>query len=111
MDLRHYQHLAGRTIPDDQDTKTLLANSALGLCGEAGEVGNLIKKVVFHKHPLTEEQRHWMLEEVGDCLWYLASICTALQANLSEVGMDNIAKLKARYPQGFTVDCSINRVV
>ena len=73
----------------------------------SGEVVDLIKKHLFQGHPLSREK---MLEEAGDVAWYLAYLCTALDADLSDVMQANIDKLAIRYPEGFTELASMERV-
>ena len=106
MTLAEYQALAARTLgprtPDQQ-----LANAALGLAGEAGEVADMMKKHLFHQHPLDREA---IVKELGDCLWYVAAMATALDVDLDEVGARNIEKLRRRYPEGFSIERSLNRV-
>ncbi len=106
MTLNDYQELARRTLgprPEDQQ----LANAALGLSGEAGEVADMMKKHLFHAHPL---DRDAMVKELGDCMWYVAAMATALGVELDEIGERNIAKLRKRYPEGFSAERSLNRV-
>jgi len=110
MNFGDYQNLASRTMAQEEPVDRAMANFALGLCGEAGELGNKIKKVVFHGHELTDEAKAEILEEIGDCLWYLASVCTMFGESLGVVAIDNIKKLAKRYPDGFSTQNSINRV-
>ena len=105
MDLNEYQTLAARTMgprPPEQQ----LANAALGLAGEAGEVADMMKKHLFHAHPLDREA---LVKELGDCLWYVAGLASALGIELDEIGRRNIEKLRKRYPEGFSVERSLNR--
>jgi NTP pyrophosphatase (non-canonical NTP hydrolase) len=71
---------------------------ALGLCGEAGEVAEQVKKHFFHGHEL--DKRH-MIEELGDVAWYLAVLCDAIGSDLDTVMEENLKKLEQRYPEGF----------
>ncbi len=87
--------------------KEVLTNCALGLAGESGEVGDIIKKHLFHGHPLDEEK---LIKELGDVCYYLAWMCNALGTTLSVVMEENINKLRKRYPEGFSEEASINRV-
>lgn len=48
-------------------------------------------------------------KELGDCLWMIAEICTALDIDLDGVMQLNIDKLKARYPDGFNAEKSLHR--
>jgi NTP pyrophosphatase (non-canonical NTP hydrolase) len=78
----------------------------MGLCGESGEVIDILKKHIFHGHELDREH---LLEELGDVAWYLNEAAYALDSSLEEIFDRNIAKLKKRYPQGFDKERSINR--
>lgn len=100
-----YQKLAQRT----SNTKTpsdKIENGLMGLNGEAGECIDILKKHLFQGHELDEEK---LIDEVGDCLWYIAEIATGLGIELQEIAEHNIAKLRARYPYGFDRERSINR--
>lgn len=77
---------------------TNLLNHILGLCGEVGEVAELIKKDLYHSRPIPEGK---MLDELGDVLWYLTALATDFDLNLSDIAQHNIDKLRARYPDGF----------
>ena len=107
MDFDEYQQLALRTKNNQHLFGSLgLAVAALGLSGEAGETADYIKKVVGHAHEL---DRDHVAKEIGDVLWYCASLCDELNLSLEEVAAMNIAKLKSRYPEGFTSSDSIER--
>lgn len=83
-----------------------LLNGCLGLAGEAGEFGDMVKKFIFHEKPLDFEH---LEKELGDVLWYVALICDAMGWDLESIMETNIAKLKARYPEGFSVERANNR--
>lgn len=85
----------------------LLCSLALGVSGEGGEVADMIKKHVFHGHPLDCDK---LVKEIGDTLWYLGQLSQAVGWPLSLVAEMNIEKLKKRYPNGFTKQDSIARV-
>jgi NTP pyrophosphatase (non-canonical NTP hydrolase) len=106
MELNQYQQLALRTAGHREDAQKTLTNTALGLAGESGEVADLIKKALFHGHPLDREA---LYKELGDVLWYLAVMADALGYNLGEIAQANVDKLRARYPEGFSEERSINR--
>ena len=78
----------------------------MGLCGEAGEVIDLVKKHCFQGHPLDKSR---IAKELGDVAWYLAESAAAIGMPLEDILSGNIEKLKARYPEGFVKDKSINR--
>ena len=106
MELNQYQQLALRTAGHRQDTQKTLTNTALGLAGESGEVADIIKKTFYHGHALDREA---LYKELGDVLWYLAVMADALGYNLDEIAQANVDKLRARYPEGFSEERSINR--
>ncbi len=76
---------------------------ALGLTGEAGEVADLLKKGFGHGHGVDHDK---IRKELGDVLWYIGALSRAFGLTLDEVAQANVAKLKARYPDGFTVEAS-----
>lgn len=109
MDLDEYQRLAHRTSNfngPELGAPRHLTMAALGLTGEAGEAADIVKKVVFHGHTLDREK---LAKEVGDVLWYIAEMATALELPLSEIAAGNIAKLRLRYPSGFSSEASVER--
>lgn len=71
-----------------------LLDWTLGLSGEAGEVGDVIKHHVFHGEQL---DKMILAKELGDVLWYVAAICTETGIDLSAVAELNSAKLAFRY--------------
>ncbi|MCI7156978.1 MAG: nucleoside triphosphate pyrophosphohydrolase family protein [Solobacterium sp.] len=106
MDVDKYQELAMRTLNPEIDKKELILNASMGLCGESGEVIDLVKKHLFQGHDLDDEK---LIKELGDVAWYLAEAATALNVNLSEILEKNIKKLENRFPDGFNSNRSINR--
>jgi NTP pyrophosphatase (non-canonical NTP hydrolase) len=110
MSFNKYQQLAEKTAargPSDT-TEQRFINFGFGLMGETGEVVDCLKKILFHGHDL-EDNREKLKHELGDCLWYIATIATTAGISLDEVAKANIEKLKARYPEGFSEERSINR--
>ncbi len=98
-----YQTLALTTLnPKTREhTDRMLVNGALGLAGEAGEVADLLKKAFYHDQGLTQAINNKLIIELGDVLWYVALLAQALGVTIDEIMQLNIAKLKARYPEGF----------
>ncbi len=112
MGPNEYQELAGRTLLASPDTtyspdEIMWVWNATGLAGEAGEVVDHIKKVVFHRHALDRDK---MKKELGDTLWYLTALCTKFGFSLEDVMQANIEKLKKRYPNGYNSEDSISRM-
>jgi NTP pyrophosphatase (non-canonical NTP hydrolase) len=74
-----------------------LLTGALGLGGEAGEVLDHVKKVIFHNKDLTDERRLDIMKELGDVFWYFLQLCIALEINFSDIVEMNEKKLLARH--------------
>lgn len=88
----------------------LLLTGAVGLNSEAGELIEIVKKLLFQGKPLTEENVFHMKRELGDIMWYWINSCRALGLDPNEVIAENVRKLEARYPGGkFDVYQSENR--
>lgn len=112
MNASEYQQLAKRTLIDRpdfdlSDSELMIIWNVVGLVGEAGEIAELVKKGIFHQHGLDVGK---LSKEVGDCLWYLAALCTKLDLDMGAIMADNIAKLEMRYPNGFSSEDSVKRV-
>ena len=105
MNFNEYQKLAERTAGQMSSEKRL-ANFAMGVAGEAGEVCDYLKKVLFHGHDLDKSV---LEKELGDVLWYIATLANTVDLNMEDIAEKNIAKLKRRYPEGFSSEDSINR--
>lgn len=84
----------------------MLLNGVMGAAGESGELADLLKKQLFHGHPMDRE--HY-IKECGDVLYYLALIAESLDTTLEEVAITNNKKLWERYPDGFSVEKSLHR--
>ena len=107
MTINEYQRLAMRTLNPKLSRKDVLINGVMGLCGEAGEAIDIVKKHLAQGHDLDREA---LIRELGDVAWYLAETAYALDVPLEDVLQGNIDKLKARYPQGFAPEKSLHRM-
>src|SRR6266702_7201173 len=58
--------------------------ATLGLCGEAGEVANDVKKFLYGKFSF-QELRERSRKELKDCLWFLVAIANALDLDMDEL--------------------------
>lgn len=88
----------------------LLLTGSIGLTAEAGELIEIVKKMLFQGKPLTEENLFHMKRELGDIMWYWINTCRALELDPNDVIAENVKKLEARYPGGkFDVYHSENR--
>ena len=94
--LQAYQEISAQTAiyPNKGNN---MSYPALGLCGEAGEIANKVKKIYRdHDGVLTDEYREILSAELGDVLWYVAAIASELGVSLGEVAMSNVDKLTDR---------------
>lgn len=74
---------------------------ALGLAGEAGEVAEKIKKIYRDgEGKVTIEKRVEIGKELGDVLWYVASIASELKLDLAGIAETNLIKLQSRAQRG-----------
>lgn len=104
MSFDEYRKAANRTRkPSESFPNTI--NAALGLAGEVGEAVELVKKAYFHGKELNREK---LRDELGDVLFYLDWLASLQGLTLQDVADANIAKLRARYPDGY-VDGGGNR--
>jgi NTP pyrophosphatase (non-canonical NTP hydrolase) len=106
MTINEYQILAMTTANKELSRTQMLENGVMGLCGEAGECIDLVKKNRFQGHELDRDR---LIGELGDVAWYLAEAAYALGVDLEEVLSRNVEKLRKRYPQGFTREQSVVR--
>ena len=104
--MEEYSELALRTKPSYIMASEHLANACVGIAGESGEVCDLMKKTIFHSHPLNKEK---LKEELGDLLWYINYLASIQDISLQEIMQYNIEKLKKRYPDGFSARASQER--
>jgi NTP pyrophosphatase (non-canonical NTP hydrolase) len=108
-DFDDFERSVSRTMPSissPEELEKLIFNFTLGLCGEAGEFADEIKKQYFHGHQKNKER---LLLELGDLLWYLTALSMMLGSGLEEVTELNKQKLEQRYKEKFTQDESRHR--
>lgn len=79
------------------DAGSNLTYPALGLCGEAGEAAEKVKKAIRDDGgELTPERRDALAAELGDVLWYVAQLATEAGLDLGEIARANLDKLLSR---------------
>lgn len=102
MTFDDFQRASSRTSQTGPTRERLLIR-ALGLSGEAAEVGQILKKWARQgpEAPLDVEA---LADELSDLLWYIADLSSLCGLRLEEVAAHNIDKLRRRYPEGFTAD-------
>ena len=93
MNFNEYQKLARLTAVYPEEHKVVYP--ALGLCGEAGEVADKIKKTIRGDSSL-DEVTGSIADELGDVLWYLAILADDLGVPLEDIAYWNVDKLRRR---------------
>jgi NTP pyrophosphatase (non-canonical NTP hydrolase) len=79
------------------DVGSNLTYPALGLCGEAGEAAEKVKKTIRDDGGrLSLERREALGAELGDVLWYVAQLASEAGLDLDELAQANLDKLLSR---------------
>lgn len=95
--ISEYEHAALRTANESiLSFSESLGIYSMGLGGEAGEVTDLLKKVVGHKHELSKEV---LTKEIGDVLWYLAVLGNRIGVPITS--MARVEEFDALYENDF----------
>jgi len=99
MTFEEYQEKALKTKLYPQDIALLYL--ALGLNGEAGEVGEKIKKIYrdYGGH-LSDDMKEAICKEMGDVLWYYVALCEEIGFTIEEIMKKNLEKLQDRVNRG-----------
>ncbi|HEU4990442.1 MAG TPA: nucleoside triphosphate pyrophosphohydrolase family protein [Gemmatimonadaceae bacterium] len=97
MTLDEYQSAAERTINRSLSADDRLLDAAAGLAEEAGEVLGAVRK---HRMQGRALDRDHLQEELGDALWCVAIAAQSAGFSLQDVARANVAKLRARWPDG-----------
>lgn len=119
MNANEYQKLALRTektpafiseewagSPEKAMQMARILHGLLGCMTELGEAADIIKRHLIYGVGL--DLMH-LMEEAGDKQWYIALILDAAGYTMEAAQARNIAKLRKRYPQGFTEAKALNR--
>ena len=105
MDMHSYQLAAARTINKDLAPKSVEAHALHLMAAEVGEIHGIYQKI-YQGHVIDPEE---LKKELGDLLWGIAELCTALDWELDKIAAMNIEKLRKRYPNGFEAARSVHR--
>ncbi|MGI9485807.1 MAG: nucleoside triphosphate pyrophosphohydrolase family protein [Geminicoccaceae bacterium] len=99
MDFNAYQNAARKTALYADAYR--VTYPALGLASEAGEVAGKVKKVLRDRGgDFGEDQITAIRDELGDVLWYVATLAADLGIEMEEIAAGNIEKLRSRLERG-----------
>ena len=105
MNFTDYQKLASRTMNKKHTPEQNIHHALHGMVSEIGELHGIYQKV-YQGHEYNEEHAK---KELGDLIWFIAEYCTSNGWTMEEIAQMNIDKLKARFPDGFSAEKSLNR--
>lgn len=121
LDADHYDHLIEKSLQvREQEFREFVdylfqskrdgvdgqLHAAVGLAGEAGEVLDHMKKAWVYDREIDREK---VLEEMGDTIHYLMMLCIKMDVEFGDLMLNNVTKLRKRYPNGFTKKDAIAR--
>ena len=99
VDFNSYQRSAVTTAIYPNQHKIIYP--ALGMAGEAGEVANKVKKLIRDgPENRPDTWREDIASEIGDVLWYCASLASDLNLSLGMIAAQNLIKLDKRKAKG-----------
>ena len=82
----------------------------IGLAGETGEVADKVKKVIRDNNSeFTSEKKAEIAKEIGDVLWYCATLANDIGFDLETIGQMNYSKLHSRQVRGVLGGSGDNR--
>lgn len=103
--MNEYQKMAARTINQGLTREEQLHHALHGMSSEVGEIHGIYQKH-YQGHEIDPVE---VQKELGDLMWFVAELCTAMGWQLADIANQNIAKLVLRYPQGFEAERSLHR--
>lgn len=90
MNIDDFQKHALKSIAITQRGPAALAHRTLGLTGEAGIVGNQVKKIIRDKDSLADpDDREEIKRRLGDVMYYTAALADYFGMSLSEIAEAN----------------------
>src|SRR5436309_85340 len=106
MDFREYQLRARTTDQNpralwnaDEAAKEPQKHNVIPLMGLVGEVGGLLSeyKKMLRDGAIHEQFPQQVAEELGDILWYVATVATKFGLDLNKIAEENVIKTEDRW--------------
>lgn len=95
MEVKDYQEIIKKTAVFAEDIA--IPYCTMGLCGEAGEVAEKIKKLYRDSNgEITETFKNDLKKELGDVIWYVTALGDLFGFTLQEIMEANYRKLMLR---------------
>jgi NTP pyrophosphatase (non-canonical NTP hydrolase) len=100
MTLNEYQQAALLTSSRKGQHNEFI-HRVLGVVGETGEIAEKIKKIYRDKDgQIAKSDVKELKKEMGDVLWYIATLADFFDLELEDIGRTNIDKLASRQKRG-----------
>jgi len=97
MNWNDYDMAVNRTWIESGSDSVDRCRVVLGLCGESGEVAEILKKEL-RGDGITESEQY--LKELGDVLYYVSKCAQLHGFSLERVAHANVQKLASRHARG-----------
>lgn len=105
--LEAYPTLVNFTRNKEIGKEEEVKNYLMGLSGEVGEVEDIMKKVFYHGKEFSPVD---LMLELGDILYYIVALANVLEMDMTEILLNNNAKLMGRYEGGYSIEKSLSRI-
>jgi NTP pyrophosphatase (non-canonical NTP hydrolase) len=98
-------------LPENEDAydPTLQERLIHGILGKSTESGELLESLLLSVTTGEPPDFVNIGEEIGDGMWYDAILLKCIDRDIEQIQEQNIAKLRARFPNKFTEEAAENR--
>ena len=95
---KDFVNLADRMVELDREGANIerLLTAGVGINAEGGEFLEIVKKMIFQGKPWNDANKHHLVTELGDLMWYVTQACMALDVSMEDVIATNVKKLEKR---------------
>jgi len=105
-----FDEYQGRALTTANDDGVELMHRVLGLVGEAGEVAGKFTKWLRDDYgDITKLDKPSVSKELGDVLWFVATLADELDLKLDDIAVENLDKLASRAARGKLSGAGDNR--